>query len=55
MPRPRQQLADAMPRAHQIATQVLPRPDEVAQGLELEARDDDGAQLPGREQPLVCV
>lgn len=28
-----QQLADAMPRAHQITTQVLPRPDEVAQAL----------------------
>src|SRR4051794_10416795 len=50
-PTAQQQLADAMTSAHQIAAQILTRPDEIAQRLELEIGHDDRPKLPGRQQP----
>ncbi len=43
--------ADPMASCHQIAAQILTRPDEVAQRLELERRDEYRPQLPRRMQP----
>ena len=46
-----QQLREPMPRAHQIAAQILPRADQVTQRFRLDARHRDAMQLPRRQQP----
>jgi hypothetical protein len=43
-PAAQQQLADPVARAHQIAAQILTRPDQVAQRLKLQGRHDDRSQ-----------
>ncbi len=43
-----QQLADPVAGSHQIAAQILTRPDQVAQRFELERRDQHRPQLPRR-------
>src|ERR1019366_4721082 len=46
-----QELPEAMPGAHQIATDILPAADQITQLLMLDRRDRHQRQLPGSEPP----
>jgi hypothetical protein len=49
-PAAQQQLADPVAGSHQIAAQILTRPDQIAQRFELERRDEHRPQHEARER-----
>src|SRR3954467_5329374 len=50
-----QQLGDAVARAHQIAAQVLPGADQIAQALGLDARNRDRVQFARDQKPRQAL